>query len=35
MANLNYLAAMRSLGYRDLDQEQTFALSLHQPMCVT
>jgi|SRR5882724_2153601 len=29
MANLNYIAAMRSLGYRELDNEKTFALSLH------
>ena len=29
MANLNYIAAMRALGYRELDNEKTFALSLH------
>ena len=29
MANLNYMAAMRSLGYRELDNEKIFALSLH------
>ena len=29
VASLNYVAAMRSLGYRDLDNEKTFALSLH------
>src|SRR5882757_5874064 len=29
MANLNYVAAMQALGYRDLDNERTFTLSLH------
>ena len=29
MANINYLAAMQSLGYRDLDNEKAFVLSLH------